>query len=59
MNNAKSALIGVGLAMIIFYIALITVIKSISETLFDLFTDFGFLITGLVLLFLGFMELED
>lgn len=59
MANAKETLIGVGIAQILFYFLVITIVKSMDEVLFDIVMDFGILIIGIITLIFGFTMSDD
>ena len=59
MANAKETLIGIGIAQILFYFIIITLVKSLDETLFNIVMDFGILISGFITLIVGFTMSDD
>lgn len=56
MSSTKEALLGIGLALILFHIILVIAIQSFDDVLFNFFRDFGILIVGIFILLIGFME---
>ena len=54
MSSPKESVMGVGIAMVIFYFLIITIVKSLDKFIFNIFIDYGILIMGVFTIIVSF-----